>query len=116
MTYLTCIICPKGCRLEISNTLEVTGNQCPRGLPYAIEEITNPKRLLSTTVKTRSDVIPRLSVKSDAPLPKSLIFDVMSFLNDIVVEKNVKIGDIIVENILNTKVNIVATKHINITS
>jgi CxxC motif-containing protein len=113
MKELTCIVCPVGCHLKVDQELHVTGNKCPRGLNYAITEMTNPKRVLTTTVKTAYMSIPRLSVKTKDPIPKAMIKDIMSQLNNVIVINDVKIGDVIVANILDTGVDIVATKSVH---
>ena len=114
MKKLICIVCPIGCHLTIDDLLNVTGNKCPRGIPYAIEELTHPMRTLTTTVKTMDKVNPRLSVKSHIPLPKHLIFDAMRQLDGILIRNDVKIGDIVIKNILNTGADIVATKTMSV--
>jgi len=75
--------------------------------------MTNPKRVLTTTVKTAYMSIPRLSVKTKDPIPKAMIKDIMSQLNNVIVINDVKIGDVIVANILDTGVDIVATKSVH---
>lgn len=112
MKQLTCIVCPVGCHLHIDDHLNVTGNRCPRGESYAKVEMTSPKRMLTTTVKTSFETCPRLSVKSKNPIPKTMIFEILDQLNHIIVKNHVKIGDIIVSNICHTGVDIVATKSI----
>lgn len=111
---MVCIMCPVGCHLTIDEKLNVEGNKCKRGIVYAVEEVTHPKRVLTTTIKTNSKTTPRLSVKTNEPLEKELIFAALSELSKIIIEKDVKIGDIIVNNICGTKVNIVATNQIHI--
>lgn len=114
MKDLICILCPVGCHLTISNNLSVTGNKCPRGIKYAVQELTNPTRTLTSIVKTTSLDTPVLSVKSSKELPKNLVFKVIALLNNISIEKNVKIGDIIVSNVLGTGIDIVATKNVSL--
>lgn len=113
MKELTCIVCPVGCHIKIDDQLHVTGNRCPRGESYALVEVTSPKRMLTTTVKTTFKDTPRLSVKTRNPIPKELIFKIMADLNDVVIQKDVKIGDIIVSNICDTGIDIIATKSIS---
>lgn len=67
---LICIVCPRGCHLEVDENFNVTGNFCKRGIAYAKEELTTPTRTLTSTVIIRGGVIPRLSVKTSAPIPK----------------------------------------------
>jgi CxxC motif-containing protein len=114
MKNYICIICPAGCHLEIDENLLVTGNKCIRGKDYAISEFKNPKRILTTTIKTMSSDIKRLPVKSSSALPKDLLFECMKIINSKIIDKNVKIGDIIITDILNTGINIIATKSIQI--
>ncbi|MFH1693202.1 MAG: DUF1667 domain-containing protein [Bacillota bacterium] len=114
MKKMICIACPIGCHLTIDDNLHVEGNICAKGEKYAIEEVTHPTRILTTTVKTISQTTPRLSVKSKDPLPKELIFEALNLLNDIIIENNVKIGDIVVRDILNTGIDMVATKNVSI--
>ncbi|MDG0889552.1 DUF1667 domain-containing protein [Paracholeplasma manati] len=113
MKELTCIVCPVGCHLSVDESLKVVGNRCPRGEKYAIVERTSPKRMITTTVRTTFEDCPRLSVKTKEPVPKSLMFDILATLEGIVVEKNVKIGDVIVADACHTGVDIIATKSIS---
>lgn len=112
MKELTCIVCPVGCHLSVDDGLKVIGNRCPRGEKYAIVEMTHPTRMITTTVKTVFESCPRLSVKTKEPISKDMMFEVLSLLDDIVVEKHVKIGDVIVHDINHSGVDIVATKSI----
>jgi len=110
---MICISCPIGCRLTVTEEkgeLVVTGNQCKRGEVYGKKEVTNPTRVVPTTVKIRGARLRRLPVKTDTPLPKPMIFDAMAIINAVEVEAPIKVGDVIIENILETGVNIVATR------
>ena len=109
---LTCIICPRGCNLliELDNDgkiRSVTGNACRRGLGYAEDECTSPKRSVTSTV--RCDGGGLIAVKTAAPIPKSLVFDCMKEINAARAKSDVKIGDIIIKNVLNTGVDIIAS-------
>jgi CxxC motif-containing protein len=111
---LVCICCPIGCDLHINKTAEgyaVTGNKCPRGKKYAIDELTAPTRIVTSTVKVTGGLYPVISVKTASPIPKDKIFVVMEVLTDISVKAPVKVGDVIVQNVAGTGVNIVATKN-----
>jgi CxxC motif-containing protein len=112
MRDMICIACPIGCHLHIDDNLKVTGNLCKKGEKYAIEEITHPTRILTTTVKTNNKDTPRLSIKSRDPLPKELLFQALQILDSIIIKNNVKIGDIIVKDILNSGIDMVATKNV----
>jgi CxxC motif-containing protein len=81
MRKFICIVCPKGCHLEVDDNLKVTGNSCKRGETYGISEATNPVRMVTSTVKIKSELITRLPVRTNQPIPKSRIFDVMAEIN-----------------------------------
>lgn len=110
---LTCIICPVGCQLtvemEADEVVSVSGNLCKRGEKYARTECVNPVRTLTTTVRVE-DGAP-LSVRSAEPLPKDAIFPAMAIINQITIAagRPIQVGDVIVENIAATGVNIIAT-------
>ena len=113
---LICIGCPMGCYLNIdcigTKIGDVSGNRCKVGLEYAEEEIYNPQRTLTTTVKVKNGHLPLVSVRTNKPIPKSRIFDAMNLLAKVEVDAPIKIGEIIIQNIFDTGVNIVATKNI----
>ena len=115
MSELICIVCPLGCHLTINKdeeSYEVKGNTCKRGEKYAIEEITNPKRVVTSTVKLQNSYLHLLPVKTEYTVPKSMIFEIMEELDKIKVNAPIKIGDIIIENVLGTGVNVISTKNI----
>lgn len=109
---MICIVCPVGCHLEIDDDLKVTGNQCKRGEVYAKEEMTNPTRVLTTTVAIKSDITRRLSVKSEKPIPKEKLFEAMAILNTIMLKAPFSLHEIVAENIANTGINIISTREI----
>jgi CxxC motif-containing protein len=109
---LICINCPRGCHLQVdTEKLTVTGNTCPRGAAYGVAEVTNPVRTITSTVKIVGAESPRLSVKTDKPISKKLIFEVMKEIDKAEVKAPVKIGDVVIPHVLGTDVNIVATKN-----
>ena len=112
MKELICIICPRGCRLKVDNDLNVTGNLCPRGIIYAKTEMTNPTRVLTSTVKINSQNAVRLSVKTSQAVPKGKMFECMRELDKVIVEAPVHIGDVVLANICDTGVDVIATKDI----
>jgi len=110
---LTCICCPLGCDLKIDKSSAefiVTGNKCPRGKKYAIEEITAPKRIVTSTVKIVGSCRPVIPVKTAAPIHKEKIFTIMAILANVEITAPVHIGDVIVKNIADTGVDVVATR------
>ena len=112
MKEFTCIICPRGCRLQVDDNMNVTGNFCIRGKQYAISELTNPVRTITSSVRVnnREDLL--VSVKTSGSIPKGKIFEVMEEINKLSVAAPTKIGDIVVKDILGLGVDIVITKNI----
>jgi CxxC motif-containing protein len=109
---MICIMCPRGCHLKVSKDLVVEGNFCPRGKAYGVEEMTHPTRILTTTMKTNSCQYPRISIKSKEGIPKELIFKAMDEINHLTLEDHVKIGDVVIHNICQSGVDMIATKNI----
>jgi CxxC motif-containing protein len=111
---LNCITCPMGC--EITATLvdgkitKISGNSCPRGEKYAKEELTAPKRMLTSTVEIEGGMLPQLPVVSKSVLPKERILDCAMALRSVKVKAPVHEGDVIAENILGLGVDIVASR------
>ena len=114
---LICIGCPLGCNLEVeineNNEMKVSGNSCKIGEDYGIKECTNPTRIVTTTVFVEGGQEPTVPVKTGKDIPKDKIFDCISALKHVVVKAPVNIGDIIISNVLNTGVDIIATKRVN---
>jgi len=109
---LTCIVCPKGCPITVElqgeQILSVRGHTCRRGEEYARTECTAPMRTLTTTVALAGGGV--LPVKTDRPVPKKLLFACMEAVNAACADKNTRAGQVIIENILGTGANLVATK------
>ncbi len=112
MKQLTCIVCPRGCRLTVDeeNGYKVTGNHCPKGAAYGANELQHPTRMLATTVAISGAVHNRLPVKSSAPIGKELLMKAMAQISQVQVKSPVKTGDVIIKDILQTGVDIVATR------
>ena len=109
---LTCIVCPRGCRLTIDDNLNVTGNSCPRGAQYAKDEMTNPKRMITSIVRVNNRENMMVSVKTSASIPKGKIFDILEEIAKVSVDAPIHIGDILIKDVLGTGSDIVATKEI----
>ena len=105
---LTCICWPVGCALTViiadDSSVTVTGNRCPRGAAYGEKEVTNPTRIVTSTVRVEG------SVKTASDIPKGRIDDCMKALADVTAATPIHVGDVIVENVADTGVNIVATR------
>ena len=90
--------------------IKLTGNLCDKGEGYAIEEIRNPKRMLPTTMKPRNGWLERISVVTSEPIPKNKIFECMDIINQETVEAPITRGAVLIENIADTGVDIIATR------
>lgn len=113
---LTCIGCPLGCTVTVTmengEVTAVTGNTCPRGDAYARKEVTNPTRIVTSTVHVTGGVAPMVNVKTASDIPKDKIFDCVEAIKDVVVTAPVKIGDVILANVAGTGVDMVAARNI----
>ena len=111
---LTCICCPVGCTLTVTiaddSSVIVTGNRCPRGAAYGEKEVTHPTRIVTSTVRVAGYPNTVIPVKTASDIPKGKIVDCMKALAGVVATAPVHVGDVIVENIADTGVNIVATR------
>lgn len=116
MKEMICIVCPKGCHLRVDDSdrdhLAVTGNSCPRGFDYAIEELTAPKRMVTSTVIITGAAHSRLPVKTAAPIPKELVADAVKALDGVTAASPVKVGDVILRNVCGTGVDFIATRNL----
>lgn len=110
---MTCIRCPKGCRMKIeyegTKVLKVSGNSCSKGKDYAIDEITKPVRIVTSTVKVRNGELPVIPVKTSKAVRRNLIFDVMKEIYKAEVKAPVKEGQVIIENPAKCGADVVAT-------
>jgi CxxC motif-containing protein len=113
-TKIICITCPMGCSLEVTHegktVTKVEGNSCKKGPEYAAAELTDPRRMVTSTVKVRGGVHPLLPVYTAAPIPKPLIFDLVKVLRQVELQAPVKVGDVVVQNVLGTGVDILASR------
>ncbi|MGB9614628.1 MAG: DUF1667 domain-containing protein [Fervidobacterium sp.] len=113
---MVCIMCPLGCRLIVTvqdnGEISVAGNKCPRGIEYAVQEITEPLRVLTTSILVINGEMPLVSVKTTKPVPRKSINEIMSILKTKTVQAPVKSGDVIIPNILGTGADIVATRNV----
>ena len=112
---LICIGCPMGCpltvELEGGEILSITGHTCRRGEVYARKEVTNPTRIVTSTVEVEGGKVARVSVKTKEDIPKEKIFQCVKALKGVTVKAPVHIGDVIVANVADTGVDIVATRN-----
>ena len=115
MIDLICITCPRGCHLKVDeeNSYAVSGNACPRGEVYGYNEVTNPKRVVTSTVRTESREYPRCPVKTNGAIPKEKMFEAMALLDDVVLKTPVKEGETVISNLFDTGIDFVTCKNID---
>jgi Uncharacterized protein with conserved CXXC pairs len=113
---LICINCPLGCMLTVTmdgkEIVSVAGNTCRRGDAYARKELTEPTRIVTSTVKVSGGSASMVSVKTKEDIPKEKVLECVRELKDVVVSAPVKIGDVILDDAAGTGVSIVATKNV----
>ncbi|MDO4330872.1 MAG: DUF1667 domain-containing protein [Lachnospiraceae bacterium] len=113
---LICIGCPLGCpvtvTMEAGEVVKVEGNTCKRGDDYARKEVTNPTRIVTSTVMVEGGCDVTVAVKTRSDIPKGKIFECVKSLKGVTVQAPVHIGDVIVENSAGTGVDIIATSNV----
>ena len=116
MKELICIVCPKGCHLKVdeNNDYAVTGNGCPRGAEYGKAELTNPTRVVTSTVRCVGGSYPRCPVKTNGVIPKGKMFEVMEALNHVELMAPVTVGQVVIENVCGTGVNVVSARTVKV--
>jgi CxxC motif-containing protein len=111
---LTCVLCPIGCELEVaiaaSGELEVQGNQCEKGIPFAVEEILRPKRNLATSIPVKGTAARMVSVRLSGPVPREMIFPILAEIAKIRPEAPVRRGQVLIGNVLGTGADVIATR------
>ena len=110
---MICIICPRGCSLcaDIQReNVTVTGNACPKGQEYAINECTNPVRTVTATVRVSNRYNTMASVKTLTPVAKDKMMEVMNILRQTQIQAPAKIGDVVLADVCGSA--IVITKEI----
>jgi CxxC motif-containing protein len=113
---LICIVCPLGCKLKIMKDdasqggYVVEGNTCFRGVDYGIKEMTSPTRVLTSTVHISDASVKRLPVKTAGPIPKPFLKQAMEIVNQVEVKAPITVGQVIINNVLDTGVDIVASR------
>lgn len=111
---LTCIECPKGCVLSVDvencRVIKVSGNKCPKGQAYAVSEIENPSRILTSSVLAQGLCLKMIPVRTAQPIPKARLQEAAAQIKKIRIKKPIHIGDIIIKDFLDLGVNLIATR------
>ena len=113
----TCIVCPNGCDIEAeyegTEVLSVTGNLCPKGKTYVVQELVDPRRTIASSVRVTGGTLPLASVRLTQPIPKDRIFDVMRVINEVTLTAPTHIGEVVIKNILGLDSDVIMTKNID---
>lgn len=112
----TCICCPLGCRIEVAldengQVSEVSGYTCKRGADYAAQEAVAPERMV-TAVLCVSGCLEPVSVKTQRPVPKAAMKDVLAAVAALRLDAPVAAGDVLIEDVCGAGVAVVATKSV----
>lgn len=116
---MKCKVCPMACDLKITknkinpSTIEVEGNRCNRGKEYALKEVLEPSRVLTSRVLLENGPMSRLPVKTNGIIPSDLVDKSMDIIKETKVSAPVKKGEIIIKNILNTGIDVIAARKVN---
>lgn len=113
--HFTCVICPIGCEIDVQledgNVVSTEGNKCAKSEEFVLQELKEPMRILTTTIRIRGAKWAMLPVRTDEPIPKRLLFKVIEELANIEMQAPVKVSDVIIGDIAGTGANIVATRN-----
>jgi len=114
VSHYLCIGCPLGCRLEVEEIageiVEVRGQSCKKGDQFARQEHKDPRRVVTTTVAIRGALHPRLPVKTAGDVPKGEVQAVCARLHTLTLEAPVRVGEVILADVLGTGVDVVASR------
>lgn len=111
-TY-TCIVCPKGCHITVNDDGSITGYTCLRGLNYVKQESVDPRRTITSSIVISNRLNEVVSVKTSNTIPKAKMFEVMEEIQKKRVEAPIKMNQVLIENVLNLGVDVIATKEID---
>jgi CxxC motif-containing protein len=111
---MICITCPVGCTLQVTHEgetlLHVDGNTCSRGIAYVERELTDPRRMVATTVRVKGGLYPLVPVYTAEAFPKPSIFDLLETLRHIEIEAPIAMNQVVLENALGTGIDVLASR------
>jgi len=114
---LTCVLCPVGCELEVrlvaAGELQVQGNQCDKGVPFAVEEVLHPKRNLATSVPVKGTKTKMVSVRLTGLVPREMIFPILAEISKLRPEAPVRRGEVLIADVLGTGADVIATRTVS---
>jgi len=111
---MICVTCPMGCTLQVTHEnetlLDIDGNTCRRGIEYVKSELTDPRRMVATTVRVKGGLHPLVPVYTAEPFPKPRIFELLDALREVEVEAPVAIEQAVLPDALGTGIDVVASR------
>jgi CxxC motif-containing protein len=111
---MICITCPMGCSLTVTHEgatlLSVDGNTCKRGLKFAEAELTDPRRMVATTVRVRRGIHPLVPVYTKEPFPRPRIFELLREIRQVEIEAPVTMNQVVLENALGEGIDVIASR------
>ncbi|NHJ23959.1 MAG: DUF1667 domain-containing protein [Candidatus Lokiarchaeota archaeon] len=114
---IRCIVCPTGCEIKAikgaDDKVSFDGYTCKRGLEYAEQEFYEPKRILTTTIRVENGFLPLIPVRTDVPILKEKLSEVLKIIAKTKVKTPIKMGDLLIENILDLGANIIASRDLS---
>jgi CxxC motif-containing protein len=117
ITKMICITCPVGCALKVTHEgktiVNLEGHACKKGIEYAEVELTDPRRMVTTTVKVRGGVHLLVPVYTAAPIPKPFIFNLLAELRKVELQAPVQMGQVVLKNALGTGVDVLASRNLS---
>lgn len=118
-----CTTCPSECLLTVevkrdtdgavAEVRSVTGNNCPRGDKFAHQELTCPMRVLTTTVAVSGGDEALLPVRTAEAILLALHAQAMALIRGLVVNVPIRMGDVVLEDLLGTNIDLVASMDID---
>ena len=113
--HFTCVICPIGCEIDVelqdSDVVSIEGSKCAKGKDFVSQELEEPMRILTTTIRIEGAKWAMLPVRTDRPIPKRLLFRVIEELASIELRAPVKMADVVIGDIAGTGANVVTTRN-----
>jgi CxxC motif-containing protein len=114
---IRCIVCPTGCEIKVKKgsgeKVTFEGYTCDRGLEYAEQEFYEPKRILTTTLRVENGILPLIPVRTDEPILKDKLKEILRETAKIKLKAPIKMGDILIKNVLELDANIIASRDLN---
>ena len=111
---IRCIVCPTGCQIKAlsdnDGNITFEGYTCKRGLEYAQQEFHEPKRILTTTMQVENGLLPLVPVRTNKPVPKDRLKDILKVIAKKKSNTPIKMGDILIENVLGLDAHVIASR------